>query len=62
MATKKIKKVKAVKAWAVFAGKKLIDIWVSRKQSKEFIELEIRCGSFLEYKVIPVLITPIIKN
>lgn len=53
--------IKGVKAWAVFADDKLLDVWVDKKGANSFVELEINLGSFIEYKVIPVLITPITK-
>ena len=53
--------IKVVKAWAVFADDKLLDVWVHKKGANSFVELKIKLGSFIEYKVIPVLITPITK-
>jgi hypothetical protein len=57
----KPKKVKEIKAWAVFADEKLVDIWAKRIDCQSFVNLEIKLSSNMEYKVIPVLVLPIKK-
>ena len=53
-----IKPIKA-KGYAIFANNEIIDVWCSKKEAQHFVELEIKLGSFIEYRIIPVLITPL---